>query len=222
MGECRGSGETGVWPGRETGVEGAGQRGTRWRHTVLGGARIRRARAACWGTTPLPRTVSWAGRPSPGVPLTQPGERPCIHSTNCGLRRPAASVGRGAGRVARSQRVIAAAYGPQISARPARPTDPRTAAATARVGSCSWRPSAALSCVWAGHPRRAAGVLPPRAGSSPHCRGAGWASPWCRRRPSGWAGATRPRPPGSGRGRPACVSPGAGCPRWPPGCWSGS
>ncbi len=126
------------------------------------------------------------------------------------------------GTVARSQRVIAAAYGPQISARPAGAPDPRTAALRACAGSCSQRPSAALSFVWAWHPGRAPSGLLPRAGSSPHCRGAGWESPWCRRRPSGWAGATRSRPPGSGRGRLACVSPGAGCPRWPPGCWSGS
>ncbi|MGV9312076.1 hypothetical protein ACWDR0_07760 [Streptomyces sp. NPDC003691] len=52
-------------------------------------------------------------RPSEaGVAVTQPGVRPCIHSTNAGLRRPAPSVGGGAGRVAFSHRVTAAVYGP--------------------------------------------------------------------------------------------------------------
>lgn len=220
---CRGSGESGVWPGRTSHVEGAAQHDARWRQAERGGARVRSAWEACWGTTPLPSAVSWAGRPSPGVSVTQPGARPCIHSTNRGLRRPASSVGRGAGRVTVSHRATAAAYGPQAPVRPSAASARRTAGVpqpAVEAGSmlpvdgpvCRYRPPVVSDV---------AGP-PPRARSSPHCRNAGSVSPWCRPTPSAWAGATPPRRPGSGHGRPACAWPGADCRRWRPGCWSGS
>lgn len=93
------------------------------------GASNCRARATCWGTTPLPSAVSCAGRPRPGVAVTQPGARPCIHSTKSARSRPAASVGSGAGWVSLSHRVMAAAYGPHRGSAPRPPATPPSRAA---------------------------------------------------------------------------------------------
>lgn len=89
-----------------------------------GGASNRKAREACCGTTPLPSAVSCAGRPSPGVAVTQPASRPCIHSTKSARSRPAPSVGAGAGRVRLSHRVMADPYAPHRRSAPPPPASP--------------------------------------------------------------------------------------------------
>ncbi|CUM36739.1 hypothetical protein BN2537_2443 [Streptomyces venezuelae] len=204
----RGCGETAAWSGRESPVGSrypAAQRGQRGNS----GASNCRARAACWGTTPLPSAVSCAGRPSPGVAVTQPASRPCIHSTKSGRSRPAASVGAGAGRVSVSHRVMADAYGPHCWSAPRIPgTAPPTAAGPPPAAE------SAAPCRGDGPCRRSAGRgrarLPHWAGSCPRSRAAGWARPCSRPTPSASAGATRPRRPGSDRGPRSSSSTDAG------------
>ena len=117
---------------RDKGAYGAAHRGQRGN----GGASNCTARAACWGMTPLPSAVSCAGRPRPGVAVTQPAGRPCIHSTKSARRRPAASVGGGAGRVSVSHRAMAASYGPHRPSLPPRPGPfPPTAAGPPLTGA---------------------------------------------------------------------------------------
>jgi hypothetical protein len=88
----------------------------------------------------LPSAVSCAARLRPGVAVTQPGGRPCIHSTNSGWSRPRASVGAGAGQVRASQRVMAAVYGPHLPLFvPCPLAFPTTGAASAPVAGVAGR-----------------------------------------------------------------------------------
>lgn len=178
-----------VRPGKgDRGGYGCVQRG----QPANGGLSNRIACVACWGTTPLPSAVSWAGRPSPGVAVTQPAGRPCIHSTKSARSRPAASVGGGAVRVRVSHRAMAAPYGPHPSLRPSPDSSPPTAA----------------------------GRLP--AGASRCCPPACSMTSCSRPTPSGLAGAIPPRPPDSARDRRTSSSLDAGSRRCCRGCSSGS
>lgn len=197
------SADSGIWYGRENEVEArhpVRQRGQRAKSGASSSAL-----AASWGLRPLPRGVCWAGRPGPGVAVTQPGSS--LHPLH-GLRaKPVARVRgwRGPGEH------LSAGEGGAFWHHPGASGGDQSGSTTADSGGRQplpgHRPGVPASLALGA----AVGTPPRTAGPGRRSRAACSATPSFRRSPSASAAASPPRRPGSARGRRSCASPGAGC-----------